>query len=436
MVKYFLLFLGSLFSCSHSFAQAPTIQWQKTLGGTGNDQDRSVQQTADGGYIFAANTNSTDGDVIGNHGGIDFWIVKLNSTGTIQWQKTLGGTGTDVPLTIKQTTDGGYIIGGYTYSTDGDVTGNHGDADVWIVKINSTGTIQWQKTLGGTGDDQGRSIELTPDGGYIINGFTNSTNGDVTGNHGGYDAWILKLNNAGMIQWQKTMGGTGNEKNFTTSMPQISGGGYIILNYTTSNDGDVSGNHGGNDVWVVKLNSEILPIELRSFQAQNTEGGNLLTWQTASEINTNHFDIERSTDGKIFDKIGELKAQNKAAHYNYLDKSIINSTVYYRLKINDLDGTINYSNIVSITNKNKGLIIKVFPNPFNDNFNVDISTEKKAELTIDLIDILGRSMRHFTFYTEGSSNFPISTKDLPSGAYFLKISDGQSVLQQKLMKSK
>jgi hypothetical protein len=121
--------------------------------------------------------------------------------------------------------------------------------------------IQWQKTFGGTGNDQGRSIQLTADGGYIINGFTNST------------------------------------------------------------DGDVSGNHGGNDIWVVKLKSQALSVEITAFKAQNTEGGNLLTWQTASEINTSHFDIERSTDGKLFEKIGELKAQNKPTNYNYLDKS-------------------------------------------------------------------------------------------------------------------
>jgi hypothetical protein len=107
---------------------------------------------------------------------------------------------------------------------------------------------------------------------------------------------------------------------------------------------------------------------------------------------------------------------------------------YYRLKINDLDNTFNYSNIVNIINKNKKLIIKVFPNPFNDNFNIDISTEKKAELTIDLIDILGRLVHHSVLNTEGSQRVPISTKDLPSGTYFLKVSDGQTHTQQKIVK--
>jgi Leucine-rich repeat (LRR) protein len=193
--------------------------------------------------------------------------------------------------------------------------------------------------------------------------------------------------------------------------------------------------------YFTQLNLSIIPVELLSFKAQNTEGGNLLTWQTASEVNTAHFDIERSNDGIKFDKIGNTKARSKAATYEFIDKTsarfVTSPTLgatYYRLKINDLDGTSSYSNIVSVATKGKGLTAKVFPNPFGDNINVDISTEKKTDVTVDVIDVLGRSMRHFTFYTEGSLNLPISTKDWPSGTYFLKISDGQTVVQQKIIR--
>ena len=114
---------------------------------------------------------------------------------------------------------------------------------IWIVKLNSSGTIQWQKSLGGTGDDAGSSIEQTSDGGYIVAGYSNSNDGDVTGNHGDHDSWIIKLNTTGNILWEKSFGGSKFEG--ITSIDKTSDGGYIIATYSNSNDGDVNGNHGG-----------------------------------------------------------------------------------------------------------------------------------------------------------------------------------------------
>lgn len=99
------------------------------MGGSGFDEARAVQQTSDGGYIVAGTTKSINGNVTGNHGDNDIWVVKLNSGGTMEWQKTLGGTGDEVAYSVKQTTDGGYVLAGETSSTDGDVTGFHGNLD-------------------------------------------------------------------------------------------------------------------------------------------------------------------------------------------------------------------------------------------------------------------------------------------------------------------
>jgi hypothetical protein len=229
------------------------IQWQKCLGGTSNEGAWAVIQTSDGGYMIAGGTISTDGDVTGNHGIADYWIVKLDGSGNIQWQKCLGGTGDDEAYSIIQTSDGGYTIAGASSSTDGDVTGNHGNYDCWIVKIDGSGNIQWQKSLGGTESDFARSVIQTSDGGYVVAGNDSSNNGDVTGNHGSYDCWIVKLNSSGNIQWQKSLGGTNHDGAF--SIKQTSDGGYIAAGYSRSNDGDVTGNHGGGDFWVVKLSS-------------------------------------------------------------------------------------------------------------------------------------------------------------------------------------
>jgi len=234
-----------------SIFSQPTIQWQKSLGGSQFDDVYSVQETSDGGYIAAGFTSSTNGDIIGNHGGYDFLVVKYSIIGSVEWQKTYGGTGLEWAYAIENTPDGGYIVAGYADSNNGDVSGNHGGTDAWIVKLSSAGEIQWQKCLGGSGWEEAWAIQVTTDGGYIVAGRSNSTNGDVTGNHGSLDYWVVKLNSIGIIEWQKCLGGTGEDDAY--AVRQTSDGGYIVAGETSSNNGNVTGNHGNVDYWVVKL---------------------------------------------------------------------------------------------------------------------------------------------------------------------------------------
>src|SRR5262249_43673023 len=152
---------------TRAFPQAPPIEWSKCYGGLVEDQAFSVQQTSDGGYIVAGSAGSIDGDVTGHHGSPfndDCWIVKLNSNGVIDWEKAFGGSQQDRAYSIVQTFDGGYVFTGYTQSNDGDVTGNHGHrgfTDIWVVKIDSTGAILWERSLGGTANDIGNCIRQT-----------------------------------------------------------------------------------------------------------------------------------------------------------------------------------------------------------------------------------------------------------------------------------
>ena len=233
----------------------PSIQWQKCLGGTLEDAAHTIQQTTDGGYIVAGSTYSNDGDVTDNHGEMDVWVVKLDNAGNLQWQKCLGGSGFDTPRSIQQTSDSGYIVAGLSESNDGDVAGNHGDFDSWIVKLDNAGNLQWQKCLGGTSFDEVRSIQQSSDGGYILTGRTASTDGDVTGNQGNSDFWVVKLDYTGNLQWQKCFGGTDYED--ALSIQRTLDGGYIVAGLSKSDDGDVTGFHGVYDSWIVKLNSGI-----------------------------------------------------------------------------------------------------------------------------------------------------------------------------------
>ena len=233
------------------------IEWERVMGGTYWDQATSTQQTADSGYIVAGWTESNDGDVSGKHGGLysaDLWLVKLDSLGTIEWQKCLGGSGDDFANDVDQTADGGYVLTGLTYSNDGDVTDYNGGApDVWVVKVDAWATVQWGKSFGGSSYEYSLSVQQTNDTGFVVAGYTNSTDGEVNGNHGDIDAWLLKLDANGLLQWQKCLGGVDDE--YGMDISQTMDGGYLFTGNTDSNDGDASGNHGGRDGWVVKLDS-------------------------------------------------------------------------------------------------------------------------------------------------------------------------------------
>ncbi|MBV6441714.1 MAG: hypothetical protein EPGJADBJ_03402 [Saprospiraceae bacterium] len=231
----------------------PCLTWQKALGGSSNDGAESVLPTPDGGYIMAGSTFSTNGDVSGNHGNEDVWIVKLNVAGKMQWQKTLGGTLAERAHNIQLTGDGGYIIAGYSDSNDGDVSGNQGGRDVWVVKLSATGDLQWQKTYGGSSYDAASTIQATADGGFIVAGASSSSDGDLTENQGNLDGWVFKINASGQLQWQEALGGSSQD--YLHSPKPTADGGYILAGFTNSNGGDVFGNHGGGDIWVVKLTS-------------------------------------------------------------------------------------------------------------------------------------------------------------------------------------
>ncbi len=234
---------------------AGTRLFSKILGGTELDVLKDIRQTRDGGYIVIGTTSSNDGNVIGNHGSEDVWVVKLDASGTIQWQRCLGGPGNDTGRSVQQTPDGGYIIAADTSSVEGDIMGNHGRSDIWVIKLDASGNVQWRRCYGGANDDTAGNIQVTSDGGYILIGTTNSSDGDMSDNHGGSDMWVARLDAAGHIQWQRSLGGSGTDNGF--SVIQMRDGGYLLAGQTSSTNDDVSGETGSNvpDGWLVKLDA-------------------------------------------------------------------------------------------------------------------------------------------------------------------------------------
>ncbi|MCK4732495.1 MAG: hypothetical protein KAT65_08555, partial [Methanophagales archaeon] len=202
----------------------PGEVWNRTFGGTNDDYAHSVQQTSDGGYIIAGSTSSYDA------GYTDFWLVKTDSNGNRQWDKTFGKMGCDEAFFVQQTSDGGYIIAGSTSSYGA------GSEDFWLVKTYPNGNEQWNKTFGGTDGDVAYCVQQTSDGGYIITGWTRSYGA------GGSDFWLVKTDSNGNRQWDKTFGGI--DYDCAHSVQQTSDGGYIIAGSTSSYDA------GYTDFWL------------------------------------------------------------------------------------------------------------------------------------------------------------------------------------------
>jgi uncharacterized delta-60 repeat protein len=226
------------------------LQWTKTIGGPKDDWSSSLIQTSDGGYAIAGSTKSFGA------GGLDVYVVKLNANGNLQWTRTIGGPESEGGFSLIQTSDGGYAIAGYTYSFGA------GDRDVYVVKLDANGNLLWTKTIGGKKEDVGTSLIQTSDGGYVIAGSTSSFGA------GSGDVYVVKLDAKGNLQWTKTIGGPESEGGH--SLIQTSDGGYAIAGSTKSFGA------GDYDVYVVKLDAHGNLQWTRTIGGESWDEGNSL----------------------------------------------------------------------------------------------------------------------------------------------------------------
>ena len=402
------------------------IVWQKSLGGSGDDRAYSIQQTKDGGYIIAGYSNSSDGDVTGNHGGIgvnDYWVVKTDSTGNITWEKSLGGTDADIAESVHQTKDGGYIVAGYASSNDGDVSGHHGgsqnkELDYWVVKLSSTGNITWQKTLGGPSSDDAHSIEQTYDKGYIVAGQTFSVDGDVTGNHGFVDYWITKLNTKGKIQWQKCLGGTGLDVGF--SVQQTKDSGYVVAGYSNSLDGDVSGNHSSADYWMVKLNSTGSIVWEKSLGG--TQADNAFSIQQTKDGGYVLAGLAYSDNGDVTGHHGSNQAED-----------------FWVVKLNPamspLNSTANksYGNSAIIDFYTGDVLFDIAPNPVQSEIRIE-SNRSLQNALISITDLRGKVLFTATQDLPVSDFITVPAVSLDPGMYILSVQAGRIKRSMKIIK--
>ena len=460
-----------------------TPEWQKSYGGNGVDLLQSVQLTNDGGFILAG-TSSSDksGDKKENSKGKeDFWIIKLDAKGGEIWQRTIGGSGQEKLLSIAQTIDGGYILGGTSSSNKsepddkgvedkyGKSEDSRGSLDYWVVKLDTKGEIKWQKTLGGQYADELKSIEQTNDKGYILGGYSNSPiSADKTqDNFGLNDYWIVKLDEDGNELWQRTLGGDKDDNLFTLS--QTKDGGFIVGGNSNSGATNTKAqtNKNGTDFWVLKLD-KIGNIEwqetynygkkdILSSIVENPDGTFLIGGYAQSElkddlqktrgkttksekegindyialkIKANGEEIWTQTVGSKGDEVMRKLFETRDGGYILAGTS---KGQISRDKNSNIGGSDFW--IVKLKDKEKKdkekYKIEAVPNPAISYTNVIVTYDYK-DGTATLYDLNGRHLQSVTL--TGEKTIPMNLSNLPQGIYLIEVKTDVSTDGVKVIK--
>ncbi|PCH95280.1 MAG: hypothetical protein COB85_04685 [Bacteroidetes bacterium] len=318
--------------------------WTKSYGGTGYEYAEDIKTTSDGGFIVVGECASSNIDVTSNNGSDDYWILKLDSVGTIDWQKSYGGSSWEWPYAVEQTVDGGYIVGGFTRSSDLDVHGSHGFEDYWVLKLDNLGDTVWTKALGGSGADKGLDLFEYCDGSITITGWSKSNDGDINDHNGSVDStdiWVANLDSKGNINWTESIGGTNNDEG--SGLYLTSDGYYVTTGYSRSSDGDATLNQGGYDQWTLKQFANRTIPSICMVTVDSTSTKNVIVWDKTGMTNIASFRIYRDIIG-IYTYVGSVDF-NSLSYFTDTTGGINPNTTAYRYKISTLDSCGNESDL-------------------------------------------------------------------------------------------
>lgn len=283
------------------------IDYVKTYGGSNLDDAVGVVPTADGGYVVGGTTKSTDGNISDKtETDSDFWIFKVDAQGTVLWSKTYGGPSEEVATSLKPTQDGGYVMSGYSSGQGGDVSGNGGFQDFWIVKLTSSGELQWERSFGFAGSDQALDVIQTSDGGYFASGFLDVTASGGQGNkgsnalHGVGEFWGVRMDASGNRLWWRYFGGSNNDRSY--SVLETANGGFLMTGASESTDFDVANPKGSYDFWAVQTDASGNLIWAKNFGGAEIDNG----YATCATNDGNFIMVgdTRSEDGDVTTALG------------------------------------------------------------------------------------------------------------------------------------
>lgn len=227
------------------------LQWRRYFGGTNNDRAHAVVPAWDGGFVLAGFSESDDFDISDSRGSYDFWVVKISEEGDKIWEHSYGGSGIDIAYDISLTADGAYVVAGHTISSDQQVSNSLGESDIWMIKIDTNGQLLWERTFGGSGFDLARSVSPAKRGGYILSGNTKSTGGDVSEHFGENDIWVLRTNDTGEVIWQQSFGGS--DLDFGFDAVENADKSVLLVGESASMNIPNIQKRGGTDLIVVKI---------------------------------------------------------------------------------------------------------------------------------------------------------------------------------------
>ncbi len=286
------------------------LEWMKEYGGSISEEIYSIQQTSDFGYVAAGCTNSVDGVLEGNNGGNDLWVIKMDQDGELEWSKTYGGSESEATRSIRQAADGGYIVAAYTASGDGDVSENYGGQDAWLVKLDENGDLEWERNYGGEKQDRALSVRNASTGGYLVGGWTRSSDQDVSNNSGLIDIWIFKIDDDGEIEWEQTFGGGGIDQCFDAK--ETFDGGIVATGNTNSSNGDFPLNNGSFDFWVMKLSPVFVNLNENNFDPSIVISPN----PNSGQFTIQAPGLQGNLDITIYDMQGRVVYSNPTADIN------------------------------------------------------------------------------------------------------------------------
>ncbi|UPT71084.1 MAG: T9SS type A sorting domain-containing protein [Flavobacterium sp. JAD_PAG50586_2] len=462
------------------------LDWQRTFGGNDQDLLYAVILTNDGGFLLAGTSKS---DAVldkkdNNRGNSDFWIIKLNAKGGEEWQKTIGGNGQDEISAVIRSKDGGFIIAG---SSSSEISGEkntkgYGGMDYWVLKIDKKGEIVWQNSFGGIYNDELKGICLAKGNGYILAGSSNSPEGGTKTqkNLGLSDYWIIKIDEKGQEKWQQVIGGSGDDQ---LSTVLLSGdGNYILAGNSNSGSGKDkrSSNMEGTDFWVFKMESdtkEILwqetynigKVDVLTSIVENDDKSLLLGGYAQGEIVKS-----KAESKKLNNSVSDVKMKNGTDDYIVIKTNEIGEELWRKdigsdgqdiLKkvIETRDGgylmagtskTINSSSggikatgdkssgvgsndfwIVKLKDKQKPKPerkpIEAIPNPATNYTNIIVGYDF-TKGTATVVDLAGRVLQSFSI---SERTVPIDLQGLPVGIYVVNIktdkgNDGVKVIKR------